>query len=323
MSRYILIIFLSCLLWVISGAVAAAPPHSEPYLEKEEVQQIVNNTLVALSQEYLFPGQTHAVSKRLQHEISSGEFNRGYHFGQFRQKFESILVNSTSDTGFELVERRQMSVLHTSSPPAEDNAIDSEVLSGNIGYVKLQGDFVKADRRSDLVNTLSTLRDVDALIIDLRDAGAASMGFAKQLASTFLPAGTLMGTVSFNDQQDPVELLADPAPELSSFAGKRPVYILTSGFVSGPWEFVSYTLKHHDAAVIVGDDTMGMSYMKKAIPVSNHAELTLYYAQITHPVTRDNWQHTGVFADYQVKAEDSLETALKLARGTPGEQALR
>ncbi|WP_414829319.1 S41 family peptidase [Alteromonas sp. H39] len=323
MFRYSLIVFLLCILCITPTVVTAATAHPEPYLEKEEIRHIVENTVAALSQEYLFAEQTDKVKARLQHELTSGEFTRGYHFGQFRQKFESILVNGTSDTGFELLERRQMSALHREPLPAEDNAIDSELLSENIGYIKLQGDFVKADRRSDLVDTLSTLRDVDALIIDLRDAGAASMDFAQQLVSPFLQPGTLMGTVSFNDQHEPVELLADPAPELSAFAGKTPVYILTSGFVSGPWEFVSYTLKHHDAAVIVGDDTMGMSYMKKTIPVSNHAELTLYYAQITHPLTQDNWQYTGVFADYQVKAEDSLETALKLARDQSGEQALR
>ena len=318
MLKHTIFIFFLCGLCAICNTAAAASPHPEPYLEKEEIRLIVENTLTALSQEYLFPEQAEGVQKRLQHELSKGEFTRGYHFGQFRQKFESVLVNGTSDTGFELVERRQAGALSTPSQPAEDNAIDSKLLAENIGYLKLQGDFLKSDRSGDLMNTLLSLRGADSLIIDLREAGAASMDFAQQLASAFLPPGTLMGTVSFNAVHPPVDLYAKALPELSQLGAPLPVYILTSGFVTGPWEFFSYTLKHHDAAVIVGDDTMGVSFMKKAIPVSTHAELTLYYAQITHPVTKDNWQHTGVFADFQVKAEESLEEAVKLATGKDG-----
>lgn len=302
-------------LLLLTSLMAGAAPHPEPYLNKQEVRHIVDNTIDALTQTYLFPDRTQKAIDRLRLEASRGEFTRGYHFGQFRQKFESILVNSTSDTGFELVEKRSVNSLAALPADAEDSAIETEILTDNVGYLKLSGDFLKTDRRADLTQALDYLQTNDALIVDLREAGDASMEFVHHLTSFFLPAGTHMATVSFNAQHAPVALYAEEKAGFSTYRDGLPVFILTSGFVSGPWEFVSYTLKHFEAAVIVGEDTMGVSYMMKTLSVSEHAELTLYYAQITHPVTQENWQQTGVFADYQVSAAESEKVALSLATG--------
>ncbi len=299
--------------FLLTACSAHATPHPEPYLEKEEIQQIINNTINALSNDYLFPDNTPKVIDRMRDEAERGEFTRGYHFGQFRQKFESILVNGTSDTGFELVARATAPSLTDVPVDAETNAIETELLDGNIGYLKLSGDFLRSDRRNDLTTSLQHLASADVLILDLRDVGAASMDFAQHLTSFFLPPGTIMATVSFNAHQAPISLTSREMPGFLHLSQNFPVFILTSGFVSGPWEFVSYTLKHYDAARLVGEDTMGVSYMKRSIPVSEHAALTLYYAQLEHPVTHDNWHQTGVFADYQVSATESFDEALTLA----------
>ncbi|MCW8107848.1 hypothetical protein OPS25_04970 [Alteromonas ponticola] len=54
--------------------------------------------------------------------------------------------------------------------------------------------------------------------------------------------------------------------------------------------------------------------MKKTLTVSEHTNLTLHYAQTSHPQTQDNWLKYGVIADHQVSAEQSLSTAIALAK---------
>lgn len=304
--KYVLIL---AMLLTSGWAVCRPAVHSEPMLSEQEVDRIIVNTVRALHDTYLFPEQVGEAVSQLRHERSMGMFQRGMKFGRFRQRYEALLITATQDSGFELLER----IPATLESPGIERPVTSnltmEMLPDNVGYLAVEGDFTGADAERELSDAIGYVNGSRALILDLRRAGDTSFAVARHLASQFVAAGTPLAEVDYNSPDAPRMVHAQA---VSPGYRDRPVYILTSALVAGPWEFLCYTLKHHDAAYIVGEDTMGVGYMKTAVDLSEHARLTLYYAQTRHPHTQGNWHRIGVIADYQTPAADSMTQALAL-----------
>ncbi|MCU7554729.1 S41 family peptidase [Alteromonas sp. ASW11-19] len=305
MKNILMIAMLLASGWVVSSPAV----HPEPTLSEHEVDTIIANTVTALHDTYLFPEQVSDAVSQLRYERSMGMFQRGMKFGRFRQRYEALLITATQDSGFELLERTPATLQSSAPEHQRTSNLAMEILPDNIGYLTFEGDFTGAGADRELAAAMHYVRDTGALILDLRRAGETSFAVAQNVVSQFVKTGTELARVDYNSPHSPSVVRAQsvPAPYLA-----RPVYILTAALVAGPWEFVCYTLKHHDTAVIIGEDTMGVGYMKMAIDLSEHARLTLYYAQTRHPETEGNWHRIGVIADYQTSAADSMDTALTL-----------
>jgi len=93
----------------------------------------------------------------------------------------------------------------------------------------------------------------------------------------------------------------------------KPVFIVTSPFIAGSWEFVAFTLQQADRATIVGMPTLGLGYMTTVEQLSEHLSMVMAYAELQHPQTGDSWKNSGVIPDVQTDADQAMSLALKLA----------
>ncbi|MCW8091503.1 S41 family peptidase [Alteromonas sp. ASW11-130] len=311
MKKLTHIFFVLIMLVVSSQPVLAR--QNEIILSENEVREIVLNTVDVLEHDYLFPDKAKDVAQDLLHKLDIGAFDQSYPFGMFKQILENILIKATNDSGFELVEREIHNPLKNKLTRQESNAIQVDMLENDIGYIRFDGDFLFSSAQNELDSAMAYLAESRALIIDLRITGLGTLPLAQQLISFFVAPDTVIADVFLNPEEAPAKIIIQDNFINAQRFYDTPVYVLNSGFVVGPWEFVGYTLKYHHAAVIVGEDTMGVALMKKTLPVSQHANLILTYAQTHHPKTNENWQDYGVIADYQVSAQESLKTAINLA----------
>ena len=85
---------------------------------------------------------------------------------------------------------------------------------------------------------------------------------------------------------------------------------------SGAEEF-SYNLKNLKRATIVGETTGGGAHPVNGHRIDDHFMIGVPFARAINPISKTNWEGTGVQPDVKVQAADALTTAQKLAAEKP------
>jgi hypothetical protein len=188
-----------------------------------------------------------------------------------------------------------------------------EHLSGNIGYVKFNM-FADPDVCGPTaVAAMNFLGNVDAIIFDLRENGG---GDPKMIAliSTYL----FEKPTHLNDLWERKGDATHQYWTLPYVPGKRledkPVYVLTSKQTFSGAEEFSYNLKNLKRATLVGETTGGGAHPVSGHRIDDHFMIGVPFARAINPISKTNWEGTGVEPDVKVLAGDALTTAEKLAQ---------
>jgi retinol-binding protein 3 len=187
-----------------------------------------------------------------------------------------------------------------------------EILEANVGYLKF--DFF-ADPEvcgSTAVAAMNFLANADAIIFDLRENGG---GDPKMIAlvSTYL----FSQRIHLNDLWTRKGDTTDQYWTLPYVPGKRldgkPAFVLTSSHTFSGAEEFSYNLKNLKRATIVGETTGGGAHPVSGHRIDDHFMIGVPFARAINPISKTNWEGTGVEPDVKVSAADALATAQKLA----------
>ena len=131
-------------------------------------------------------------------------------------------------------------------------SVESRMLSGNIGYVKIKN--FQSHTCDDIRTALTGLRakSMKGLVLDLRDNPGGLLTQAVCIGDLFISSGTIV-TTSSNDP-------GKREPKLAHTEGTEPFYpmvVLANGSSASASEIVAGALKNHDRALVVGDRTFG------------------------------------------------------------------
>src|SRR5205085_4221909 len=100
-------------------------------------------------------------------------------------------------------------------------------------------------------------------------------------------------------------------------SGKRlddkPVFVLTSNRTFSGAEEFTYNLKNLKRATIIGEVTGGGAHPVSGHRIDDHFIIGVPFARAINPITKTNWEGTGVEPDVKVPASAALETAEKRA----------
>jgi hypothetical protein len=88
-----------------------------------------------------------------------------------------------------------------------------------------------------------------------------------------------------------------------------PIYILTSYKTFSAAEGLSYELQSLKRATIVGENTRGGAHTVTYRPLSSGFVTDIPFGRAISPVTKTNWELTGVKPDISCTADQALETA--------------
>jgi C-terminal processing protease CtpA/Prc len=91
------------------------------------------------------------------------------------------------------------------------------------------------------------------------------------------------------------------------------VYVLTSGRTFSGAEEFTYNLKNLKRGIIVGETTGGGANPGRGVRLSKHFGAFIPTGRAVSPVTKTNWEGTGVEPDVKVPAEQALRTAQIMA----------
>ncbi len=187
-----------------------------------------------------------------------------------------------------------------------------EILSGNVGYLKF-GFFADPEICGPTaVAAMNFLANVDAIIFDLRENGG---GDPKMIA--FLSTYLFSEPTHLNDLWERKGDNTHQYWTLPYVPGKRldgkPAYVLTSKQTFSGAEEFSYNLKNLKRATIIGETTGGGAHPVSGHRIDDHFMIGVPFARAINPISKTNWEGTGVEPDVKVPAADALATAQKLA----------
>ena len=93
----------------------------------------------------------------------------------------------------------------------------------------------------------------------------------------------------------------------------KPAFVLTSNSTFSGAEEFTYNLKNLKRATIVGETTGGGAHPVAGHRIDDHFMIGVPFARAVNPISKKNWEGTGVEPDVSVKAADALGKAEELA----------
>ena len=203
-------------------------------------------------------------------------------------------------------------------PPStpQDAGFDVQRLDGNIVYINLAR-FVPPDVFNPAADdTMRSVSDTAALIIDMRDNGGGHPASVAYLASFFLDPGKRVhindliwrnrGTSTFRT----VSFWSSPTPV--SYLGK-PVYVLVGPKTYSAGEEFAYDLQVLKRVTVVGETTRGGANPGGLNDLGSDLFVVVPTGRAENPITRSNWGGVGVRPDEEATTEAAQETAMALA----------
>jgi hypothetical protein len=189
-------------------------------------------------------------------------------------------------------------------------------LPGNVGYVDFRNFSGDASAARTIDATMAFLADTDALIIDLRKNGGGDPRTAEALEAYFFAQPQQITSLMVRDPKSGVtsetqQYTAAMVP--GQLYLNKPVYVLTSGKTFSCAEQFAYDLHNLKRVKIVGETTGGAANPGGFESLGNGFGIFIPTGRAYSPVTKTNWEGTGIAPDVSTTAPEALLKAYELA----------
>jgi hypothetical protein len=291
--------------------------------------EVIDNVIVELKKSYVFPKVADEIETALRERMKNHEYDKIDSSNEFAMKLTDDLQAVSHD--------KHMRVRYRAEPIPKDDGEERgptpeeieamrergrstnfgfekvERLNGNVGYLDLRGFQLPMFAGETAAAAMNFLANTDALIIDLRHNGGGTPAMVQLLCSYLFDDDN----VHLNDLYNRVKDETRQFWTLPFVPGKRyvdkDVYVLTSRFTFSAAEEFTYNLKNLKRATIVGETTGGGANPGGPERVSEHFEVFVPSGRAINPITKTNWEGTGIAPDVQVAEADALSTAHAMA----------
>ena len=308
---------LATFLLVISLALPAiAQTAAQPVSTIDDAvrTEVVEGAIKALNDAYVFPEVAQKMEAAIRERIQRKEYDSITDAMQFAAKLTNDLQAVSKDKHLRVV-LSQASRFGMNQQQQREAAIKrnfgfekAERLNGNIGYLDLRG-FEPATLSSDTAAAaMNFLINADALIFDLRQNGGGDPAMVAFLTSYLFDKRTHLNSIYSRPTNRTEDYWTREDVPGKKF-GNKPVFVLTSNRTFSAAEEFSYNLQSLKRATIIGETTGGGAHPVQARPLGKLFTITVPFARSINPITKTNWEGTGVKPDVAVAADKALKVA--------------
>lgn len=295
-------------------------------IDEAAAKAVIDEALKRLEDEYVFP----EVAGKMTQAVRQRQADKEYAAVKTGQELAELLTKHLQEVSKdkhlrvmcsseklpkpekeptpEMKERRRQQILKNNA-----GYVKVERLGGNVGYLRLDGFADAADAAGPAAAAMSFLANTDALIIDLRRNGGGSPSGVALLCSYFFGEKPVHLNSLYWRKGDRTEEFWT----LKELAGPRylgkDVYVLTSSRTFSGAEEFTYNLQTQKRSTTVGETTGGGAHPGGGRPIGEHFVMFVPTGRAINPVTKTNWEGTGVKPDVAVDADAALDKAHELA----------
>jgi CubicO group peptidase (beta-lactamase class C family) len=184
-----------------------------------------------------------------------------------------------------------------------------ERLEGNIGYIDLRG-FEEANWAADTAAAaMNFLANTDALIFDMRNNGGGQPEMVQLLCSYLFNGRTHLNDIYWRPTNKTTEYWTLDKVAGKKYGEQKEVYVLTSRRTFSAAEEFTYNLKNLKRATIVGETTGGGAHPVDFYRINDHFGIGVPAGRAINPISKTNWEGTGVTPDIPISAEQALKAA--------------
>jgi hypothetical protein len=288
-------------------------------------ERVIDAVVAKLAEYYVYPD----IAKKMEVELRQRQRSAAYDTADDGQAFAELLTEHLRG----ISKDKHLLVAWTPNalpegdpePSPEDKAqyrkqlenmncgfAKAERLDGDIGYIKFDmfGDPEVCGPKATAA--FAALGTVKSLIFDLRQNGGGEPEMVAFVSSYLFAKKTHLNDLYDRKENKTTQYWTKPDVPGAKFP-KQPVFVLTSKKTFSGAEEFAYNLKNLKRAKIIGETTGGGAHPTTMKRLDAHFAIGVPYARAINPITKKNWEGTGVEPDVKVPADEALETAKKLA----------
>ena len=292
--------------------------------EKKDVVDRLSKEMVA---RYVVKAKAEEVAKMLHANLDGGAYDSLATGKEFAAKLSADTNSICKDAHFRiryseavLPERKEAGQPSQKEIDADAkyvrliNAGFEEVkrLPGNVGYIRFFGFQEPKDAERAIQASMQFVQNTDALIFDIRDNGGGDPETVKLLCSYLFDKPTHINSIMFRngDKTQTIEY------KTGTPKGKRydkPIYVIVSKRTGSGAEEFAYDLQNQKRAMILGENTWGGANPGGTVRLNDHFSAFIPVGMAMNPITKTNWEGTGVTPDVKCDPKESLKLAQIMA----------
>jgi hypothetical protein len=327
--------FASCMLTGFAQRPADDQPDTK--IDAATRTQVIGTLVKNLNDSYVFPDVAKQMGEAVRERLQKGEYDQMTGASAFAKALTEHLQAVSHDKHLRVRYSNEAIPAQSSnrrepSPEERQNMLryygkvnygfeKIERMGGNIGYLDLRG-FAEADLAGDtLAAAMNFVANTEALIIDLRQNGGGDPAMVTLLCSyLFGQEPVHINDLYWREGNRTEEFWTKKSVPGKRYEGKD-VYVLTSNRTFSGGEEFAYDMKNLKRATLIGETTGGGANPGGPVRLTEHFDVFIPAGRAISPITKTNWEGTGVKPDVEVPKELALKTAYLMALNKLAEKA--
>lgn len=332
-------ILISILIY-LAGALLIPLTAQEETVPPEERAIAIDSLIAVLERAYVFPEKAAEMGRYLRQQQKAGAYATLPNPFAFSEQLTTDLQAVTNDKHLRVhFDPQGNQMMRTrAAGPEEDRGPDEsmltrmkrdnygfkevKILDGNVGYLDLRGFMPAAWGGETAAAVMNYLAHTDAIIFDLRQNGGGDPAMIQLLTSYLYGEEDHVHLNSFYFRPSDETTQTWTLPYVP---GRRnpdaEVFVLTSSYTFSAAEEFTYNLKNLERATIIGETTGGGAHPGGMQPIADRFVAFVPVGRAINPVTKTNWEGTGVTPHVETSADEALALAHRMAMEKLAEKA--
>lgn len=318
-----------CLIFCNSFLRVAIAQQPEAKIDDYEQKLVVDSIAKFMKEKYVFPDVGEQMGDLIKKNLKEGVYKDIDEPQEFAAKVTEDLRSVSNDKHIGLRYTPEMiAMINKAEKDKENKELEEyekkqreysnfefeevKILSGNIGYLKFNAFYNASVAGPTAISALNFLAYTDALIIDLTDNGGGSPSLIQLMTSYFFEDTEHLNSFYIREGDKTNQFWTLPYVPGKKMV-ETDIYVLTSSSTFSGAEEFTYNLKNMERATIIGETTGGGAHPVSRYIINDNFAISIPFGRAVNPITKTNWEGTGIEPHVKVNRADAKETAYLLA----------